>query len=293
MTPDVFKDKYINDWNPTPLVQADSLLLKCEQANPTGSVKSRGIVWQVLSLLEQGETHAVLSSSGNAAIAAAYYADKAGIMLHIFVAPNIEPVKHDALKKTNHEVIQTEMPIQAAQKYAKEHAFPFIRQSLSIDATQGFRAIAYELQEQMGEFSLSLEDTSIFVPVSSGTTFVGLYEGLQDLGLNNLPQLHIVQTSAVHPLASQYDQMFKRKARSIAGGIIARETSREDTIHRAIQETQGSGWVVDDTMITEQKHWLIDLNLNVSNEGAAALAGQRKACAQGFPLNTYSIILLT
>src|SRR3989338_2581237 len=73
----------------TPLVCINGIAFKCEYKNPTGSVKDRGLSFQISKLWEQKGKQAVISSSGNAAISAAAYCRLAGIKLTVFVSPGI------------------------------------------------------------------------------------------------------------------------------------------------------------------------------------------------------------
>ncbi|MGE5272415.1 MAG: threonine synthase [Verrucomicrobiota bacterium] len=53
--------------------------LKCEGANPTGSMKDRGMALAVSRALERGAAGVVLASTGNTAASAAAYAARAGL----------------------------------------------------------------------------------------------------------------------------------------------------------------------------------------------------------------------
>jgi threonine synthase len=59
----------------------------------------------------------------------------------------------------------------------------------------GFRTIAYELISSGEEFD------AVFVPASSGTTALGIYQGFQEFNL--FPQMHVVQTTDVHALVKR------------------------------------------------------------------------------------------
>src|SRR3954468_977446 len=60
-------------------VGVDSLYLKYEGANPTGSFKDRGMVVAVAKALEEGARAVLCASTGNTAASAAAYAAAAGI----------------------------------------------------------------------------------------------------------------------------------------------------------------------------------------------------------------------
>src|SRR3990172_419567 len=85
----------------TGLVKKQGLFFKCEFQNPTGSVKDRGVCFQVAKLKESGIHRALISSSGNAAISAAAYCRLHGISLKVFVSPKINPHKLQVISRNS------------------------------------------------------------------------------------------------------------------------------------------------------------------------------------------------
>ncbi len=294
MSPADFKLQFIDDWKPTPLIKIEEIWFKHEDFNPTGSVKSRGLVWQIYYLLQDKIKTAVISSSGNAAIAASYYAQKAGIQIISFVPNSIPAEKLNRLKEYCDDVIVTEKASEKAEIYAKTNNLRLIRQSMDLHAREGFQGLALELSAQMHSESIDLSNCSIFFPVSSGTTVTGFYQGIQN-NLLSIPQIHIAQTEAVNLIAKEFDQQFTPMARSIAKGIVAskKENTYSEDVIRLVNETHGSGWVVCDQQINNALTWLLDHNIKASVEGALALAGIWKAQDQKFQLKQYALVILT
>ena len=81
--------------NQNKLIKIENFYLKREDQNPTGSAKDRALIAQIQNLIEKKITNAVISSTGNAAISAAYFCQKQGINLTIFVSPKINLKKLD------------------------------------------------------------------------------------------------------------------------------------------------------------------------------------------------------
>lgn len=253
----------------TPVGKIENIYFKCEYLNPSGSVKDRGISYQVEKLLEQDIKSAVISSSGNAAISAALYCNNAGIKLQVFVSPKINHSKLKTLEESGCNIEKTVKPISAAIKYAKENHAMNLRQSTDPNAAFGYEAIAYELERQISKID------AIFLPISSGTTLVGIASGFQRIGY--FPSFHIVQTEAIHPLSALFDQNFRKKKESLADAIVAKFTPREDEILEIIKKSNGFGWVISDQEMIAARKWLVAHNLNCSYEGAATLAAYWKA----------------
>jgi len=154
--------------------------------------------------------------------------------------------------------------------------------------------------------------------VSSGTSAVGLWKGLQKLyhpgversgaigspgdstrKLQNdgakLPQLHIVQTTKVHPIASDFDKDFTSTKTSIASAIVDRVAHRKDQVINAVKESGGWGWVVGDEEIENSRLQIADLMgiKDISAESAMSLAGLKKAITHTHELREPIVLIFS
>lgn len=268
----------------TPEIKSEGIIFKREDQNPTGSLKDRGMAYQVSWALSQGRKDLVISSSGNAAISAATYAHLAKIKLHAFVSPKISPGKFEQLQRLKVSVFSTPRPVSEAVKFSKKNNFLNLRPSSSAIGAQGYKSLAFELHQNLGKIE------SLFIPVSSGTALVGIAAGYKILGY--LPRLHIVQTTAVCPLARLFDKDIKSSGRSLAEGLVAKTTPRKDEIIQLVKNSGGWGWVVSDEEIRQAWERLETWGISTSAEGAAALAGSEKAKKKGWQLGK-TVCLLT
>ena len=130
-------------YKPTSLEKREGIFFKCEYENPAGSVKDRGIVYQVSCLKTKGVRKAVISSSGNAAISAIHYCQQAGIDLTVFISPKINKEKLKILEKSYCQIVKTEKPISNTVKYSRKSAAANLRQSTDPNAVIGYEAIAH------------------------------------------------------------------------------------------------------------------------------------------------------
>lgn len=277
----------------TQLTTIEQIFLKREDTNPTGSVKDRGIPLQIETAMRQGHTHFVLSSSGNAAISAAAFCSELALELKVFVSPSANPDKIKVLEAYACDLKSTEKPLTESLAFAEETGAYHLRQATDPIATIGYHTIAHELVEQL-EIT---ENTALFIPVSSGTAFVGIYEGFSELmqkgTIQKLPTLHAVQTQKIHPIVSAFDTDFVRKSTSIVDAIVPpMDPPRKGQVQKIIRDTNSSGWVTMDTEVLETSQWLQEKGIDTSYEGALALAGYRKAQRKGLEI-AQPIILLT
>lgn len=257
----------------TSLLHLDGVFFKCEFENPSGSVKDRGMAYQISKVYEKGIRKAVISSSGNAAISAASYCQLAHIDLTVFISPLIVKEKLDILKTYGFKIIETVKPVSQAFKFAKLHRAYNLRQSQDDSSLFGYSTIAYEITE------IEPAIDAVFVPLSSGTTMAGLYQGFQNSG--KMPAFHLVQTEKVCSLARNFDSDYQPQHESLADGIVARFTPRKAEILKIIKQTAGNGWVICDSLLMSAANYLQEKKLDCSYDGALAYAGYLKSVSKG------------
>ncbi|MBI5729320.1 MAG: PLP-dependent lyase/thiolase, partial [Candidatus Magasanikbacteria bacterium] len=175
--------------------------LKREDEHHFGSHKGRSLPLMIAEHHRAGAREFVISSSGNAALAAAravrsHNKNKPAdpVSLQIFIGPGIAPHKQELVVAEGNPaitIVQVNNPKQTAQQFATTKKAVLLRQSTEPLALLGYHELAEELAK-IGNLA------AVFVPTSSGTTAQGLAESFAKLNLN--PQIHIVQTTACHPI---------------------------------------------------------------------------------------------
>lgn len=254
--------------------------LKLETKNPNKSFKDRSLAYQVSFYLNTNAEKLLISSSGNAAIAAATYVSLTSMKLAIFVSTKgnkekLQKLENLAAKHPNIAINYSKKPKSDAIKYARYGNYINLRGSRDDSAVEGFKTIAYEILEQRNNTD------AIFIPCSSGTSTIGIFEGYKESGEGS-PQLHICQTSKVHPIAKEFDVMLEESDESLADAIVDRVAYRKQDLIKAIKETGGSGWVINDntlkkaTEFLQEKTKIDDLTYN----GCLSFAGYLKALKQ-------------
>ena len=280
--------------------------LKREDQHKYGSHKGRSIPVMIKKYLKEDDIrNFVISSSGNAALAAVYAVqvhnnnNPEKIKLTIFVGQNIDPTKMKNLIKTvtdvNIKIEQVERPKQTAFQIDKEGTAKNLRQSTDDNALLGY----YELAQELDNIP---NLAAIFIPTSSGTTAQGLAEaflGESYLTLEQKPQIHIVQTTVCNPIASLVAGTDKISAsptdsiKSIAGAIVDKVAHRKDKLIKLIKQSEGSGWIVTNEEIKEaQKLVKQTTNLQISPNSALSVAGLKKAKDNGFDWGDSVVVCL-
>ncbi len=273
------------------------LYLKREDLHPYKSHKGRSIPAMLEKYRRDGWKSFCISSSGNAAIAAAMAINKynaihkkSPLTLNIFTGKNIDKEKLKIIKaNTNKNIVlkKTDNPKQSAFQMDKTGLTKNLRQSTDDTALAGYASLAKELTKIK---NLS----AIFIPTSSGTTAQALHEELNKLNLN--PQIHIVQTEANHPIADIINPDFSKlkPAPSIATAIVDKTAHRKEQVAQAVKLSQGNAWVCNNREIKNA----ITLakkteKINISPNSALAIAGLAQAIKNSWHFNGPVVCLLT
>lgn len=265
----------------TPLVKINNFYLKREDLNPTGSAKDRSLQLQIQNLRRQGFTTAVISSTGNAAISAAYFCRQSGTKLVVFVSPKINLQKLQLLQRQKVDIRQSTKPVSHAFKFAKANHAYFLRQSTDPIALDGYSIIGQEIKNQLPDVS------SIFIPVGSGTTLLGISQALPTI------PLYAAQPAAHAPISSVFETNFTPETNTITDALGAKYLPLKDKVIAAIKSSHGTGLVIQNKQAVSAQKYLTDHNIVTSAEGALALAAFFKAQKLPLPTGNFPVILLT
>ncbi len=277
--------------------------LKREDLHKYGSHKGRSIPLMIKKYFkEEDTTDFVISSSGNAALAAIHAIQSHNrnnpkkLKLTVYIGQKIDKKKLKKLTQpiedTNIKLEQVERPKQTAFQMDKDGTAKNLRQSTDDNALFGYHELAAELNNIP-----NLQ--AIFVPTSSGTTAQALAEAFDIIepstwGGKQNPEIHIIQTTACHPIAKHFDTNFEKTEQSCAGAIVDKIAHRKNVVLEAIKKTNGSGWIVNDDQI-KQAQKIIKATTKISSSPNAALsvAGLQKALEKGKTYDRVVVCLLT
>jgi threonine dehydratase len=263
----------------TPLAKLGSVYLKREDLNLTGSAKDRAVKLQIKNLQDLQYPSAVISSTGNAAISADYFCHQNHIPLTVFVSPNVNPQKLALI--THSQIITTDKPISEAFKFSKSNQSYFLRQSTDPVALTGYSQISEEIMKDLPKI------TSIFIPVGSGSTLLGISQKLP-----STVKIFAVQPASNCPIASVFDTNFTPETTSLTDALTAKLLPLKHKVISAIKKSGGSGLVVQNSEVVKYHQYLKSQNITTSPEGALAYAGYLQA-QKTFDIGQFPVILLT
>lgn len=265
----------------TPLLEikaeyGNTLYLKREDKNPTGSWKDRGTAFLLTLLHQNGVKDIVLSSSGNAAISLARYAQMTpNTSVHIVISPSIADKKMQLLNKLQeykniHIYTDSHVKKRRSELVATLKAFLWST-AINSDVIKGYWSLGFELAKTIkGNLD---KQQYVIASVSSGATFVGIAEGLHHYFQDEYQMPHLVacQTQSCHPLVKSSDESTEP---SLADAIIDSTLLRNLQISNIIKNTGGTSIVITNEELESAQEWSLKHNIkDLSYTSLLSVAG--------------------
>ena len=235
---------------------SQSVYLKDEALNPTGTFKARGMAVAISMGAYLGARRLAAPSAGNAAGALAAYAARAGLEAHLFVprdTPSVNVMESRAAGARVQLVdgLITDCATEVARRADAEGWFDLstLKEPYRVE---GKKTLGYELAEQLG---WRLPDV-IFYPTGGGTGLVGMWKAfdeLQELGwiTGKRPRMIGVQASGCQPLVRAFErhETFATEhlgAQTLASGLRVPRALGDFLVLQAVRASGGLMLAVTD-----------------------------------------------
>ena len=215
-----------------------------EFALPTGSFKDRGAAAVVADAAARGARRVSLDSSGNAGLAVAAAAARAGLAAVVRVAGDVSPVKEALIRGTGARVEKFASRREAARACADD--------ADSYDASHVRNPVFRKgVATLAGAWIQRAEiPETIYLPVGNGSLLLGLWAGLLELRaagrIARLPRLIAAQSERCAPIARPDAP---GDGRTIADGCAILSPPAADAIRAAIAESSGEAVVLPEAEI--------------------------------------------
>lgn len=274
----------------TPLINAPAFdaQIKLDSVFPTGSFKDRGATVTLSQAAALGVDRVVEDSSGNAGLAVATYAARAGIDAEIYVPAGAKASKLRKIERTGADVVRVEGSRADVTDACHD----------ALDGGAWYASHAWQPAFFAGTMTWALEvaaqrdwavPDAVVVPVGHGTLLLGAYRGfsaLQAVGwTDSVPRLLGAQAAGHAPIAAGEAALdgdaSGSEANDIADGIQIDAPARGRQLLDAIEATGGAAVAVD-AAATEQAHDRLGrAGLQVEPTCATALAALTQYREQG------------
>jgi len=286
-----------------PSLGVETVFMKDEALNPTGSFKARGMATAVTMARSLGVRRLALPSAGNAGSAAAAYGALAGLSVDLFLPEDtpepfrLEAAAHGAI------VHLVRGDISSCGRAMREHDdakawfdLSTLREPYRVE---GKKTLGYEIAEQLG---FKLPDVIIY-PTGGGTGLIGMwkaFEELEQLGLvatGHRPRMVAVQAAGCAPIVEAMNAEAKTATpwvdpRTYASGLRVPAPLGDALILQALRESGGTALAVtDDEMAKGQLELARGEGVFACPEGGATLAAARLLVASGFIAPTDVLVL--
>ena len=209
----------------TPLIESASLKtasggsvwLKCDNMQPTGSFKIRGIGLACKEYLAQGAQQFITSSGGNAGIAVAYAGRRLSVPVKVFVPTTTTEQAQHLIRQQQAEVIVVGDSWQEANEAALDMRSPEAAFIHPFDDPLLWRGHATVIDEIK---TSGLVPDAVVFSVGGGGLLCGVMEGLQRNDWSHIP-VYAVETKGADSLA----QSVRENKRISLPGITSIATS--------------------------------------------------------------------
>jgi threonine synthase len=279
----------------TPLLRAaatgralgfDDLWIKDEGANPTGSFKARGLSAAVTRALRAGASGFVLPTAGNAGVAAAAYAARAGLPVRVYAPDTTPPAILMQIRWFGGDLVLLDGHIgdcgRAARAYAAETGAVDLSTLREPYRIEGKKTLGLELALQQ---NWTLPDVIIY-PTGGGTGLIGMWKAfgeLRDAGwvTGDLPRMYTVQSTGCAPVVRAFAEGAERcqpwpDPWTVASGLRVPGPLGDRLMLRALRESGGGAVAIDDEALARTAERVSRLEgVDLSPEGGAAVEGAR------------------
>jgi threonine synthase len=268
------------------------LMIKDEGANPTGSFKARGLSAAITRACAAGAERFVLPTAGNAGVAAAAYAARAGRPVRVY-APRTTPrtiLAQIRLFGADLQCLDGHIGDcgRAARRWAAESGAVDLSTLREPYRIEGKKTLGLELAMQLG---WTLPDAIIY-PTGGGTGLIGMWKAfheLRDAGwvTDSIPRMFSVQSTGCAPVvramasgASAAEPW--QDPWTVASGLRVPSPLGDRLMLRALRETVGDAIAVEDVeLMDEAARGAREEGIDLGPEGGAALAAARELRARG------------
>ena len=282
------------------------LWVKDESRNPTASFKDRASAVVVARAMQIGAKVIVTASTGNAGAALAGMAAAAGQKAVIFAPRSAPPAKVAQLLVYGAQVILVDgnydqafdLTIEASREfgwYCRNTGYnPF--------TAEGKKTAALEIWDQlrMADSTVTGRPLTVFVSVGDGNIISGIHKGFRDLEalgwLGQMPRLIGVQAEGSAAVANAFhagsEIIQPVQAQTIADSISVDLPRDGVRAVRAASQTGGTYVTVKDAEILAAIADLGRVGIFAEPAGSTALAGLKKALAQGIVKSDDPVVVM-
>ncbi len=285
----------------TPLLEAartgrqlglQDLWIKNEAAGPTGSFKARGLSAAITRAAAAGARSFVIPTAGNAGVAAAAYAARAGLPVRVFAPDRTPATILSQIRAFGGDLIVLAGHIgdcgRAAKAWSAESGAIDLSTLREPYRIEGKKTLGLELAESFG---WRLPD-AIFYPTGGGTGLIGMWKVFGELTSAGwlsgpMPKMFSVQSAGCAPIVRAFERGQDRAEpwadpETVASGLRVPGPLGDRLILEAVRASSGAAIAIEDGDLAEAARAATAAEgIDFSPEGGAALVAAKVAAQRG------------
>ena len=276
----------------TPLLKAPRLaatlglgdiMVKDEGCNPTGSFKSRGLSAAITRAVHGGADRFTIPTAGNAGVASAAYAARAGAHVRVFAPRTTPRTILTQIVTFGGDLVLLDGHIgdcgQASREYAAETGAMDLSTLREPYRIEGKKTLGLEIAMQL---NWTMPDAIIY-PTGGGTGLIGMWKAfleLKDAGwvTGELPRMYTVQSTGCAPIVKAFEAGNAQAEAwphpwTIASGLRVPGPLGDKLMLRILRETGGGAVAVSDQAMSDMAQLgTRSEGIDFSPEGGASIA---------------------
>jgi threonine synthase len=279
------------------------LWVKDEGKNPTGSFKARGLAAAVTRAVLAGAKRFVVPTAGNAGVALAAYASRAGVASRVYAPAGTPPTIISQIKSFGAEFVLIDGHIgdcgRAAREYAAESGAVDLSTLREPYRIEGKKTLGIELAEQLG---WTLPDVIVY-PTGGGTGLIGMWKAFRELTAGGwlkgpLPRMYAVQSAGCAPVVQAFEQGASHctpwpDPRTVAAGLRVPAPLGDRLMLAVLRESDGGAVAVPDSeLVACARELQTAEGIDAAPEGGATLAGAISLKQRGAIRGDERVVLL-
>jgi len=286
------------------VLDLQTLIMKEEGLNPTGSFKARGIGMAVSKAKEMGIESFSIPTAGNAGSALSAYTAAMGGKAYIYMPEATPPVFKLDCEVMDAKVVRIDGSIRdAGMAMAKDNEngkwwdITTLKEPFRLE---GKKTMGYEIAEQL---NWQLPDVIIY-PTGGGTGLIGIWKAFQEMKemgwVSDIPtRMVAVQTDGCNPVVVSYKKgmdhcdVFENPKNTIANGLRVPKAFGDRLIMSTISDSGGCALdVSEDDMKNAIYEFATREGIFLCPEGASVYAALKVLVASKYINKTDKVVLI-
>jgi len=279
-----------------------SLQVKDEGQNPTGSFKDRGASVALTRYRELGVSTVALNSSGNAGAAWSLYAARAGMRCVSLLPADNQPASRTqciAAGATSYVVEDWHAAGALVRAATAANGWLNVNTLLEPYRLEGKKTMGLEIAHQCG---WTMPDV-VFYPMGGGTGAIAIWKAFEELialgwASGPMPRMFITQYEGCAPLVKAFEDGRDSaepwgRIDILPGGLKSPKPPGDRAVLRLLRETRGAALTVSTAEALAAVGELARTEgIFACPEGATTLAGLRKALGRGLVAPGERVVLV-